>query len=928
MSRKDSSFDYKKTLTLPQTSFPIKTNLEKVKEEVLKYWQEKNIYKKILEKNKKNQKGTFVLHDGPPYANGNIHVGHVLNKVLKDIVIKYRLLLGYYTPFVPGWDCHGLPIEYAVIDKTGLSKEKLTPIEVRQQCKDYALNFVDIQKKQFQDLGVFGLFESPYLTLDPRFEASEMELFLNFFKKGLIFRQEKPVFWCPYCQSALAEAEVEYQNKKSPSIFLKLPFADEDFLKEYSGEKFLLVWTTTPWTLPGNVAFAINPKENYIVVLCKGEIYIFMEKRLKFLKRFLPEAKILNKISPQTLLGKQIFHPFFDDKKSSIFAADFVSSKEGTGVVHIAPAHGLEDFLLAQKENLPLEKFVDEKGRFVSEIEELAHVFITEANEKIIEKLKNKGFLLALEDIVHSYPHCWRCHNPIIFRATPQWFIKTGPIVEEAKKQLENVKFYPPQSKRRLISMLEERPDWCISRQRYWGVPIPSLVCKDCGEEFLDEKIIKKVIKVFKEESSDAWFQKSVEFFTENKVFCPKCKSGNLEKGENILDVWFDSGSSYYSVWKMFPFLSFPADLYLEGSDQHRGWFQSSLLIHTGGLNKAPYKSIVSHGFCVDSFGEKMSKSKGNVIDPEQVKEIFGTEILRLWVALSDWRDDVRISSPKFSKNQAPILESFEQMYFKIRNTFRFMLANLYDFDPSLYKIEKVTNPINLWILAKNQEVLEKVTENFEKYQFFKATRALYNFMVEELSSIYFDVIKDKLYTWGKNSPERREIQIVLYNLLFTLLPLIAPVLSFLAEEIVFYLPFEKEESVFLYSWPSINKKLYNKKILNDFGKLLNLRSKINEKLEEKRKNKEISSSLEARVILTVQEEDFELLLKYREILSEFLIISDLVLEKGDVFGIEVQKTSFKKCQRCWKYLSSVGSNEKYPELCDHCIKVIEENDW
>ena len=928
MNQKGFSFDYKKTLTLPQTSFPIKTNLEKVKEEILKYWQEKNIYEKILEKNKKEGKGIFVLHDGPPYANGNIHVGHVLNKVLKDIVVKYKILSGYYAPYIPGWDCHGLPIEYAVIDKAGLAKENLSPIEVRQRCQDYALNFVNIQRKQFEDLGVFGLFKTPYLTLNPQYEAAEMEIFLEFFKKGLIFRQEKPVFWCPYCESALAEAEVEYQEKKSPSLFLKLPFSNEEFLKEYPYKKLLLVWTTTPWTLPGNVAFAINPKENYIAVLSDNEIYILMKKRLPALKKFFKKIEVLKEISPDKIKGKEVFHPFFDNITSSIYFADFVSPKEGTGVVHIAPAHGLEDFKLAQEKSLALRKFIDQKGKFDSEIKELAGVFIEEANLKIVEKLKEKDYLFVLEEINHSYPHCWRCHNPIIFRATPQWFIKTSPIVEKSKKELENVKFYPPQSKKRLVSMLEERPDWCISRQRKWGLPIPSIICQNCGQEFLEEEVIKKTIDIFKKEGSDAWFKRDLSDFVSEKIKCPSCGGQNFIKGENILDVWFDSGASYYATSKLFPFLPFPADLYLEGSDQHRGWFQSSLLIHTGGINKAPYKAIVSHGFCVDSFGEKMSKSKGNVIDPEKVKEIFGTEILRLWVALSDWRSDVRISSPKFSPNQSPILESFEQMHFKIRNTFRFLLANLYDYEPSFYDPGKIKNVINLWILAKNQEVLEKIEEDFEKYQFFKASRRLYNFMVEELSSIYFDVIKDKLYTWGKNSPERREIQMVLYKILLNTLPLIAPILSFLAEEVFLNLPFRKEESVFYLPWPQKEKNFYNKNLLKEFDQLINLRAKVNEILEEKRKNKEISSSLEAKIILNLEEENFGIFKKYQEILPEFLICSEVILKKNNKFEIKVEKTSYKKCQRCWKYLPSVGNNKQYPEICEHCFEVIKKNDW
>lgn len=927
--KKSFTLDYKKTIHLPKTSFPIKGDLEKIKEKILKFWKKISLYKKVLEKNKKGK--FFVLHDGPPYANGDIHVGHVLNKVLKDIVNKYKAFLGYFTPYIPGWDCHGLPIEYAVIDKTGLKKEKLSTLKLRQRCSKYALKYVEIQKKQFQDLGILGDFEHPYLTLDPQYESYEIEVFLEFFKKGLVFRQNKPVLWCWHCGSALAEAEVEYKEKTSPSLYLKIPFTkNQNLLKKYVFKKYFLVWTTTPWTLPANVAFAVHPKEKYLAILVNKEIYILMKKRLHDIKKFFPKYKILKEISSKELLGKKLIHPLGQKWNSRVTEAEFVSFKEGTGIVHIAPGHGLEDFELSLKKNLPLVMPIDEEGKFTKEGGLVAGLEIEKANKKIINWLSKNHFLLKQEEIIHSYPHCWRCKNPLIFRATSQWFIKTFPLVKKAKRVLQEIKFYPPQAKKRFLAMLEARPDWCISRQRKWGVPIPSLLCKDCGEEFLDENVLKKVIRIFRKEGSDAWFSRSIENFLSPFIICPQCGGKKFKQGENILDVWFDSGTSYAAVRTIFPFLPFPSDLYLEGSDQHRGWFQSSLLAHLGGLEKAPYKAILSHGFCVDSRGEKMSKSIGNVIDPEDVKKVFGTEILRFWVSLSDFRDDVRISSPKLVKDGVPILEGFSEMHFKIRNTFRFILGNLFDFDPSkdLFSKNKIKNPIDLWILARLQEITKEVENAYKTYKFFKAMRILYNFVVFELSSLYFDIIKDRLYTWGKNSQERKATQNVLYEILFTLLPLFAPFLSYLAEEVFLAIPFKKEkESIFLLDWPKTKKEFFNKKLLKNFEELLKIRKKINEILDKKRREKKINSTLQAKVILALPAPQFTIFKKYQDILAEFFITSEVILKKSKKEKIKVLKTSFEKCFRCWKYLPDIGIDEKHPLLCQRCALTVEKND-
>jgi len=933
MNKKDN---YKDTLNLPQTKFPLWVNHDELQRRYLNFWAKEKIYQKI--RKIKRGKKKYILHDGPPYANGNLHVGHVLNKVLKDAVVKYKTMQGYDAPFIPGWDCHGLPIEHAVIDKAGLNKDKMSDLEIRKKCKDYALKFVAIQKEQFRNLGIIGDWENPYLTINPLYEAQEYEVLLSFVQKGYIFQEKKPVAWCTSCQTALAEAEIEYKDHFSPSIFVKFYFKYEPkILADYKEKKALVAWTTTPWTLPANQALALHPRLTYLALKVENEILIVAEKLLKDIIQELgiKSYKILKKFTGQKILGEKVHHPLpeslISDEvgESVIILADFVDSEQGTGVVHIAPGHGHEDYQVGKKFNLAVKAPVDKRGNFTEEAGIFAGLNVFEANKKIIENLKEKKLLLKEKEIIHSYPCCWRCKKPIIFRATRQWFINTDKIRKKALNYVKKVQWIPPECQERMTAMLLEKPDWCISRQRKWGVPIPSVICQKCGEEILDARVIKKVKKFVLKEGSNTWFARKINDFLPSNFSCPFCGGKNFNKGKDILDVWFDSGVSYLSLLEIHPNLSYPSDLYLEGSDQHRGWFQSSLLANIGYCNKAPYKAVLTHGFIVDDKGNKMSKSLGNIVDPLFVQENFGNEILRLWALSVDYHRDVSISSPKIKKGSAPILEQVSEMYFKLRNTLRFLLGNLYDFN---YQKDRLSYQklleIDQWILAELQQLIEKVNLYFEKFEFYKAISEIYYFSTIILSAIYFDILKDRLYTGGRNSLERKSAQNVLFILLKSLVTLLTPIISFTAEEAWDSLSSKnkgsQEKSVLLLKWPRVEKRYSNKSLLEKYKRLLKWRDEVNKRLDGARRRKLINSSLEAQVqILIKTEKEYKFLKQNKEILPTFFIVSDVVISKEEVNRILIKKAPGEKCIRCWKYSSTVGRDKVHNKICDSCLKII-----
>ena len=913
--------DYKKTLNLPSTNFSMRANLKVLEPKILNYWQEIDIYKKLREKSKGRKK--FILHDGPPYANGPIHIGHALNKILKDIIIKFKFMSGEDAPFICGWDCHGLPVEHSLLKELNLTKHDVDIIDFRKKAKDFALKFVEKQKEDFIRLGVFGDWQNPYLTLSPEYEYWVLKLLADLVKKGYIYRGLKPVNWCYHCETALAEAEVEYQEKDSHSLYVLFEVKDKD---TFSLNKtiYFLIWTTTPWTLISNVAVAVHPEFKYALTQIDDKFVVILKEIIPSL-----EQKLKRKINIlKTFLGKEaegikLKHPFLE-RTSLLVLADFVSPLEGTGCVHIAPGHGEEDFSLVDKYNLEVIMPVNEKGIFENVDERFNGKNIEEASFLVIEELKKKEKLLYYEKIIHLYPHCWRCKNPIIFRATFQWFLKVDHfnLRKKALEEIKKIKWIPPQGEERMEGMLERRPDWCLSRQRLWGVPIPAIKCTSCGKVILDEKVIEKTAEIFKKEGSDSWFKEKTEKFLPTDFKCPFCGGEQFNKENDILDVWFESGASFLAVVKNHKDLNFPADIYLEGSDQHRGWFQVSLLPSLIKEKQAPFKIVLTHGFVVDEEGKKMSKSLGNVISPQEVISKLGAEILRLWSAYSDYTQDIKLS-PK-------ILEQLVDIYRKIRNTIRFLLGNLYDFSPSQDKVNyEELNEIDKYMLAKTTLFWEEVLKDYENFSFYKVCQKIFNFCNLDLSSFYLDILKDRLYTYAKNSKERRSAQTALYYILERIVKLIAPILSFTAEEVLFSFPLgdKKKESIYLYEF---NENLYpsyrNEEILKKWEHILSLREKVLKEIERKREEKIIGSSLETEVTLFFEDEDYKFYKNCEEILREAFIVSKVEVKRGK-FLIQVNKAKGEKCLRCWNYKEDVGKDKEYPHLCSRCILIVKNKE-
>ena len=927
--------DYKATLNLPKTDFPMKADLPRREPEILARWSQADLYGKIRKAAKGRKK--FVLHDGPPYANGSIHMGHALNKILKDIVVRYATMRGFDSPYVPGWDCHGLPVEHQLFKELKITKYDIDQVKFRKMAYDYAMKYVKIQRDEFKRLGILGDWENPYLTLSKDYEATIIRSFAKLVEKGYIYKSLKPVNWCATCETALAEAEVEYENKTSPSVYVKFAVTDGSPVTSHQLPVYFVIWTTTPWTLLANVAIAVHPQFEYAFVkvnegALKGDTLIIAKE---LVAATMEKAGIKDFAITKTAKGKELDglnarHPFVD-RSSKVVLAEYVSLEEGTGCVHTAPGHGQEDYLTGKRYNLPTIMPVDAKGKFDATCGEFSSMKVYDANKHIIEKLKALGSLVHAADVTHSYPHCWRCKKPIIFRATEQYFMNVDH--EDLRKKMlgvidSKVKWIPDIGKSRISAMVGNRPDWCLSRQRFWGVPIIAFHCKNCKEVLLDAKVIEHVAKLVDKEGADAWFARSEEELLPTGVKC-KCGSKDFRKETDIIDVWFDSGVSHQAVLKKDKELDYPCELYLEGSDQHRGWFQSALITSMAMDGIAPYKNVLTHGFVVDGESKKMSKSLGNVITPEQVMKKFGADILRLWVASSDYSDDVRLSDE--------ILTRLADAYRKIRNTYKYLLSNLYDFDPAGNSVAySDLMEIDRWILSKLSCLLTECTRNYDAYAFHKVYREVYNFCVCEVSSMYLDILKDRMYTFPAGSAERRSGQTAAYELCVGLLKVMAPIMAITTDEAWGYVPGGKNGSIHLEGWVDASRhaKWKDDRLNEKWARLAALREVVLKKLEDKRAAGEIGSGLEAKVILATDDTAAEKLLNdNKDFLRYIFIVSQVDVGKGVAdksaldasvpVAVNVEKAKGAKCQRCWNYSEAVGLDSEHPTLCERCVKSI-----
>ena len=919
--------DYSNTMNLPKTDFPMRANLPEREPEILKQWQEKDIYKMQMEKKKDSP--TYILHDGPPYANGDIHIGHALNKILKDIVIKYKALRGFRTPYVPGWDTHGLPTELRAIKSLNINRQEVSPIELRKLCREFALGFVDKQREQFKRLGIIGDWDNPYITLQPKFEAKQIEVFGEMAKKGYIYKGLKPVYWCADCETALAEAEIEYAEDHNKSIFVKFEVKDDKGL--FTGIKdkvYFVIWTTTTWTLPGNMAVCLNADFTYVLAKANSQVYVMAEELVESVMKQagIESYEIVKKFKGSDLEGIKCIHPFLE-RESVVILGEHVTLEAGTGCVHTAPGHGVDDFNVCQKYKIPVVVPVDDKGHLNELAGKFNGLFYAKANKAIYEHLKESGHLFAEAKITHQYPHCWRCKQPILFRATKQWFASVDGFRDEALKAIKSVKWIPEWGEERITSMVRDRNDWCISRQRYWGVPIPIFYCKDCGEVLINDTTINAVKELFAKKGSDAWYQMEASEILPAGTKC-KCGCSEFTKEKDIMDVWFDSGSSHAAVLETRPDLSWPADMYLEGSDQHRGWFQSSLLTAVATKGTAPYREVLTHGYTVDGEGKKMSKSLGNGIDPLEIIKEFGADVLRLWVASADYQNDIRVSKE--------IIKQMSEVYRKIRNTARFILGNISDFEPDKDSVQyEKLQEIDQWALMKLAKLIKRVTDAFENYEYHVVYHSIHNFCVVDMSNFYLDVIKDRLYTSKAGSVERRAAQTVMYEILDVLVRMLTPMLAFTTEEIWEYMPHRKshdKESILLNEWPVLNEKYIDEKLEEKWGKILAIRSDVSKALEVARADKVIGQSLNAKVKLFADEKNFAFLEGIKDELVMIFIVSVVEVEKGsaglakgELTGLEikVEKAPGEKCERCWMYSESVGQDAKHATLCKRCAETV-----
>lgn len=918
--------DLKKTLNLPQTRFAMKAQLVQKEPEIQKKWDSLNLYDRIIA-NRKGQP-VFILHDGPPYANGHIHLGTALNKILKDFIVKSKTMRGYLSPYIPGWDCHGLPIEIRVDQLLGPKKKEMSIIEIREECRKYALKFIDIQREEFKRLGVFGEWAKPYLTMNPEYEADILRLLSAFFASGNVYKGKRPVHWCLHCQTALAEAEIEYKEKKSPSIYVKFPLIS-DLSAEFpalKGKKVsIIIWTTTPWTLPANLAIAFHPEYEYVAAqVGQGdEVYIVARRLLPVVAQQLglENYQELAVFPGRRLEGLKARHPFLE-RESRLVLADYVTLEEGTGCVHTAPGHGYDDYLTGLAYGLDIYTPVDEEGKFFPQVERYGGLNVFEANPRIVEDMKGEGSLLKADEISHSYPHCWRCKSPVIFRATEQWFISMdkNELRKKVLDEIKRVRWIPYWGEERIANMMSSRPDWCISRQRSWGVPIPAFYCENCGHILADERTTSYVADIFEKEGSNAWFKKEAEDLLPPGIKCPVCQSNRFKKENNILDVWFESGASHSLLGKS-PELPWPADLYVEGHDQYRGWFNSSLVIGVGARHGSPFKTCLTHGFVLDEQGRAMSKSLGNVIEPEQIIKQHGAEILRLWVAMLNYKEDARFGQE--------ILQRLVEAYRKIRNTWRFLLGNLFDFNPTTDLVPPgELHWLDRWILERGRQVASRVIEAYDEYEFHIVFHSLYNFFTVDLSAFYLDVIKDRMYCSGARSPERRSGQTAIFQVLNNTLRLMAPILPFTCEEAWEVMPDYpgKEESVHLCTFPEEKEAWLAEDKVKKIERLLQIRAEVQKELEKARETKLVGNSLEAQLIIESPLEDFDLLAEFRPDLPMIFIVSAVRVEPsaGSELKIRVEKAEGEKCERCWNYSTSVGQSSDYPRVCARCLEVLQ----
>jgi isoleucyl-tRNA synthetase len=908
----------------------MKANLNQREPEVLKKWDETGLYGQIEAAGA--GKPLYILHDGPPDANGHIHIGHALNKILKDVILKAKRMEGFHAPYVPGWDCHGLPIELQVEKNLGSKKHEISKLEMRRECRKYAGKFIDIQREEFKRLGVLGDWENPYLTMNYEYEGLTAAELAKFAHNGGLYRGKKPVHWCSSCVTALAEAEVEYADHTSPSIYVKFLLQDDisASVPELAGRKvYVVIWTTTPWTIPANLAISLHPDFTYVAVEVNGEVLIVAEGlKDQFLSANNLEGKVLATLSSRVLERKNCRHPFYD-RDSIVLLGDHVTLEAGTGCVHTAPGHGQEDYEVALREGLEIYNPVDNHGKFISSLPFFGGQFVFAANPLVIEKLQEVGALVGSGQVSHSYPHCWRCKKPIIFRATEQWFIsmKSNDLRKKSLEEIDRVQWIPKWGRDRIYGMVENRPDWCISRQRTWGVPITAFSCKACGEYIADGTLMDHVAAIFKKESSDVWFDWDAARLLPEGAKCPKCGSADFQKEMDILDVWFDSGVSHAAVLEPNPKLSSPADMYLEGSDQHRGWFHSSLLESVGTRAVAPYRNVLTHGFVVDGSGRKMSKSVGNVVAPEEVIKKFGAEILRLWVAAQDYRDDIRISQE--------ILNRLSEAYRRIRNTSRYILGNLSDFDPARDSVEFGRMPeLDRWALHQLELLKEKVIRSYDEYEFHVLYHAVNGFCTVEMSAFYLDILKDRVYTSSKNSLERRSAQTVMYYILDSLVRMVAPVLSFTADEVWNYMPGEREASVHLAAFPPMRPEWKDDTLVERWDRIMKVRGEVSKALEQARVAKTIGHSLDAEVKIAADSEWLEFLNGYGLELSSIFIVSKVVLSgslSGDCYdaegipGMKMQVSAAPgvKCERCWCYSEEIGTDADHPTICPKCLKAV-----
>jgi isoleucyl-tRNA synthetase len=934
--------EWKDTVNLPRTGFPMKANLQTAEPEAIKRWEEMDLYGQIREKRRNAKK--FIFHDGPPYANANIHLGTALNKILKDIVIKSRTMAGFDVPYTPGYDCHGLPIELKVDRELGPRKRDMSIADIRRACREYAGRYIDVMTAEFKRLMVFGNWDHYYLTMNPQYQADIARALGKFVERGLVYKGKKPVHWCIHCRTALAEAEVEYADHTSPSIYVEFPLHQKsagELAERVPGlagrEVSVLIWTTTPWTIPSNLAIAFHPEFDYTAYEVDGRAVIIAEAMAEAVSKAVgrPLDRPVARMKGEQLERIRFQHPLYTRDSIGVLA-DYVTLEAGTGAVHTAPGHGADDFLTGVKYGLDIYAPIGPGGHFLDTVEFFGGQRVFDANPNVEAALKERGRLWHRDAVSHQYPHCWRCHNPVIFLATSQWFVRMDgePVIAGADGQMRTlraaaqhaidheVRWIPAWGHDRIFNMVTNRPDWCISRQRAWGVPIPAVDCMACGEAVLTPALIDKAAAVFEQYNADAWYERSIDEFLPDGLTCPSCGGTSFERERDILDVWFDSGSSHEAVLGRTPELGWPADLYLEGSDQHRGWFQSSLLVALATRQRPPYRQVLTHGFLIDLEGQKMSKSRGNAISPQDVIKESGAEIIRLWVASTEFTEELRVSKE--------ILTRVVDVYRKLRNTCRILVANLYDFDPAtdLVPVERL-DEVDRFALARYADAAQACLRAYDEYDFSTAAQALNMLATVDLSAFYIDVTKDRMYTLGARSHERRSTQTAMYLISDGLARLLAPILPVTADDVWRHLPGKRSASVHLEDLPVVDR-FVDTELLGRWERLLAAREQVNTALEQQRKEKVIGTSLGAKVRLAASGPVARLLEQHRGLLPTLFIVSDVALDVGSSEGqdqvrVEVEKAPGVKCARCWRFVPAVRTEPEWAGICERCVEALPE---